>query len=179
MRNQSSCLLTLNHNQRIMTNKTITSLSCFLLIIIFSACTKENTRPTASFTIDPGSGNDETIFYFDASNTSDMEDTDDELMVIWDWEGDETFDSQYAFRKTADHKYPPGEYMVTLVVKDSRGLTDTAKIPLQVGSSNLAPEIPENPTPSQAEENTGIKLNLSWDCIDPDGDIIYSLLWKH
>jgi len=143
-----------------------------LFIIIISSCAKENTKPTASFTINPETGNDETTFMFDASGSSDLEDSQDKLTVMWNWEGDEYFDTQYAVRKTADHKYVPGEYMVTLVVKDSRGLTDTAQVQLQVGSSNLPPEIPENPKPDNEEEHIRISLNIGWDCIDPDGDMI-------
>ncbi|MEA1877503.1 MAG: FISUMP domain-containing protein [Bacteroidota bacterium] len=155
-----------------MIKQSLTRLMSLLIIILISSCTKENTKPKASFTFDPGTGNDETTFMFDASGSSDMEDQGDELMVMWNWEGDEYFDTQYAVRKTADHKYAPGDYMVTLVVKDSRGLTDTARIPLQVASSNLPPEIPENPKPAHNEENTRIKLSIGWDCIDPDGDMM-------
>lgn len=155
-----------------MTNRTSTTLLSLLLFIILVSCSKENTKPVASFTIDPGTGNDQTAFFFDASNSSDLETKSEELEIIWDWEGDDEFDSQYTTRKTADHKFSPGEYMVTLVVKDLRGLTDTTMLALQVASSNLAPEIPENPKPAQNGEDYGINLNLSWDCTDPDGDMV-------
>ena len=50
----------------------------FLILFLF-ACTKENTPPQADFTMDPGSGNDETIFMFDASiSTDDQDDLDDD-----------------------------------------------------------------------------------------------------
>jgi len=143
-----------------------------MVFLLFSSCTKDNTKPTARFTFDPATGNDETIFMFDASASTDIEDNQDELTVMWNWEGDEHFDTQYAVRKTADHKYAPGDYVITLVVKDSRGLTDTARIPLVVASSNLPPEIPNTPSPANNEENTRIKLSIEWDCIDPDGDMM-------
>lgn len=155
-----------------MIKQSLTRLMSLLIIILISSCTKENTKPTASFTFEPGSGNDETTFLFDASGSSDLEDDGDELMVMWNWEGDEYFDTQYAVRKTADHKYAPGDYMVTLVVKDSRGMSDTARMPLIVASSNLPPEIPENPKPAHNENSTRIKLSIGWDCIDPDGDMM-------
>ncbi|MCD6347660.1 MAG: PKD domain-containing protein, partial [Bacteroidales bacterium] len=144
-----------------------------LTIVLVLSCTKENQPPTANFSIDPLSGNDETIFMFDASASSDAEDAPEDLMVIWDWEGDGEFDTQYANRKTADHIFStPGEYMVTLVVKDIRGFTDTLSKPLSVASSNLPPEIPENPYPASGATNLGVKINMKWECSDPDGDFI-------
>jgi len=97
-------------------------------------------------------------------------------MVSWDWEGDGTFDTQYGTRKTADHFFDAGEYMVTLVVKDPRGLTDTASKALVVTSSNLPPEVPENPTPELNEEEVKVSLNLSWECSDPEGGyVLYNI----
>lgn len=154
----------------------------FFLIIssalfLIGSCGKENLPPTARFTISPEEGNDETIFQFDASGTTDEEDRSDALLVRWDWEGDNEFDTQYTTKKTADHKFAPGNYRVTLLVSDSRGLQDTATLDLHVASSNLPPESPENPSPSLNEEETGIHINLSWDCTDPDGDMILYTLY--
>jgi uncharacterized protein (TIGR02145 family) len=156
--------------------KKLIHLSIIIFLAGFFSCTKENTKPNADFSINPPAGNDETIFMFDAGSSSDLEDNTEDLMVIWDWEGDGFFDTQYATRKTADHIYVPGEYMVTLVVKDPRGLTDTAVKALTVISSNLPPEIPDNPSPAEDAEEIRISLNLSWDCSDPDGDyVLYNI----
>ncbi|MBT5424845.1 MAG: PKD domain-containing protein [Bacteroidetes bacterium] len=144
-----------------------------LTMIIIVSCKKENQAPIADFTMNPASGNDETIFMFDASGTADMEDSPEELNIIWDWEGDDHFDTQYGTRKTREHRFKtPGDYLVTLVVKDSRGLTDTLTKPLTVLSSNLPPEIPENPFPADGQTGLAVKLNMKWECTDPDGDII-------
>jgi uncharacterized protein (TIGR02145 family) len=141
------------------------------------ACEKENTSPKAGFTVNPATGNDETLFTFDASSSSDLEDPVDELMFRWDWEGDDVFDTQYASRKTADHIFQePGEYLVTLVVKDSRGLTDTLQKNLMVESSNEPPGIPSKPNPGDGSAELGVNIIFSWECLDPDGDmLIYSI----
>ena len=144
-----------------------------LLIGGLLSCEKENTAPQAKFTIDPTSGDDETLFYFDASGCSDMEDDSENLMVCWDWDGDDNYDTQYATNKTANHIFEDaGEYMLGLVVKDSRGLTDTLKQILIVQSSNSPPISPDNPTPQNENSELGINLFISWECIDPDGDYL-------
>jgi len=92
-------------------------------------------------------------------------------MVIWDWEGDGIFDTPYALKKKADHKYSkPGNYQVTLVVKDPRGMTDTLSLPLLVSSSNLPPDPPFNPSPAHGATTLSNKPWLKWDSHDPDGD---------
>jgi len=139
----------------------------------FLSCEKQNSPPQASFTIDPESGNNETIFTFDASASSDPDESTDDLMVQWDWEGDGYFDTQFASKKTADHIFQdPGEYLVTLVVKDTRGLTDTVSNSLQVNSSNLPPNPPSNPSPQNGETELGVDIYISWECIDPEGDMM-------
>jgi uncharacterized protein (TIGR02145 family) len=146
----------------------------FYILIVLSACKKENIPPSALFTIDPGTGNDETIFMMDASGSTDPDGKADSLRVMWDWEGDGIFDSQYAIRKKADHKYSKsGDYQVTLVVKDPRGLTDTLKIPLSVSSSNLPPEAPFNPQPADGAVVKTVGPWMKWSSSDPDGDPMF------
>ena len=149
-------------------------LSALSILIIISACTKENLPPVALFTIDPATGNDETIFMMDASGSTDPDGKVDSLRVMWDWEGDGIFDTQYATRKKADHKYKnPGDYQVTLVVKDPRGLTDTLKVPLTVASSNMPPEAPFNPQPENGAVVKTISPWLKWSSSDPEGDPMF------
>lgn len=145
--------------------------------VLLISCKKENTPPVADFTIDPVTGNDETIFLFDATPTVDLEDDPEEVTVMWDWEGDGIFDTPYASRKTADHRYEQGEYAVTMVARDSRGLTDTARQSLSVLSSNLPPETPFGPNPTDQAEKIKKRINLSWQCTDPEGDYIVYAIW--
>lgn len=129
--------------------------------------------PEAQFTIDPASGNTETIFYFDASATTDPDDSSEDLLFSWDWEGDDYFDTQYSNKNTGDHIYSEaGDYQVTLVVKDIRGATDTLRIPLTVASANLPPEVPGDPTPADQATDLRLRFWNKWHCIDPDGDMI-------
>ncbi len=149
-------------------------LAACVIFLFWQSCSKENKPPVAQFTIDPVTGNDETIFMMDASATTDPDDKAETLLVIWDWEGDGIFDSQYATRKKGDHKYTKsGEYNVTLVVKDPRGLTDTLKVPLVVSSSNLPPEAPFNPQPAEGEVTLTVNPWMKWSSSDPDGDPMF------
>ena len=156
--------------------KNMKSVLAVIIILLFAglfSCEKENTSPQASFFINPATGDDETIFLFDASACSDMEDPVEVLLIRWDWDGDDNFDTQYSTKKTADHIFTEaGEYLVKLMVKDTRGLTDTLQQALMVTSSNYPPGIPVNPSPVNEISNLGVNLFLSWECIDPDGDYL-------
>lgn len=146
---------------------------CLISALLFSldSCTKENQPPVAQFTIDPATGNEETIFMMDASGTYDPDDKTEDLMVMWDWDGNGDYDTQYATKKNADHKYAkPGTYQVTMVAKDLRGLTDTVKVELVVTSSNLPPEVPFNPEPADGAVTLTNKPWMRWESSDPDGD---------
>jgi uncharacterized protein (TIGR02145 family) len=152
----------------------ITCLSACVIFLIWQSCAKENQPPVAQFSIDPVTGNDETIFMMDASLTTDPDDNAETLLFIWDWEGDGIFDTQYATRKKGDHKYArSGDYKVTLVVKDPRGMTDTLKVPLLVSSSNLPPEAPFNPQPAEGAVTLTINPWMKWSSSDPDGDPMF------
>ncbi len=152
----------------------IISLPALALLLIFQSCAKENQPPVAQFSIDPATGNDQTIFYMDGSATTDPNDDPETVVVMWDWEGDGIFDSQYATKKKADHKYSKaGPYTVTMVAKDPRGLTDTLRVPLTVASSNLPPEAPFNPNPDNGKVILTINPWLKWSSSDPEGDPMF------
>ncbi|MBN2425183.1 MAG: hypothetical protein JXR46_09850 [Calditrichaceae bacterium] len=86
-----------------------------------------NTAPVASFTITPDSGSTTTLFEFDASGCSDTEDELSSLSVRWDWESDDTWDTEYSSVKQITYKFnAQGYYTVRLEVKDSGNLTHTA-----------------------------------------------------
>ena len=149
-------------------------LSVCIVLLIWQSCSKENQPPVAQFTIDPVTGNDQTIFVMDASATTDPDDKADAILVTWDWEGDGIFDSQYATKKKVDHKYAKsGHYNVTLVAKDPRGLTDTLVVPLVVSSSDLPPEVPYNPQPAEGAVTLTITPWLKWSSSDPEGDPMF------
>ncbi|MDD4644817.1 MAG: FISUMP domain-containing protein [Bacteroidales bacterium] len=152
----------------------LTGLLTVALCMTWQSCQKENQPPVAQFSIDPTTGNDQTTFVMDASGTSDPNDKADALVIMWDYDGDGSYDTQYATRKTGDHKYTkPGNYTVTMVVKDPRGLTDTMAVPLVVTSSNLPPEVPFDPQPADGSTVLSVNPWMRWGSSDPEGDPMF------
>ena len=97
----------------------------------------QNTPPTASFTVNPQSGSTLTTFNFDASGSSDNEESLSDLRFRWDWENDGNWDTEYSSIKMASYVYPtPGTKTVKLEVLDSGGLTGTITKTIQVTESN-------------------------------------------
>ncbi len=87
----------------------------------------ENNPPSASFFVDPEVGGIETEYLFDASGSSDIEDNTGELKVRWDFESDDSWDTDLSTTKTAAHTYIDfGVYAARLEVQDSQGLVDIA-----------------------------------------------------
>jgi len=84
-----------------------------------------NTPPEAAFDVEPEEGTVTTIFHFDASSSSDLEDPTESLQVRWDWEFDENWDTNYSTQKTIEHVFcNPGVYTVAMEVRDTGGLTN-------------------------------------------------------
>ena len=86
-----------------------------------------NTAPTASFTVAPTSGTTATNFQFDASSSSDDQDSVSALQVRWNWEDDGTWDTQWSTTKTAIHQYnTTGGKTIRLEARDTEGLIGEA-----------------------------------------------------
>ncbi|MBU1626108.1 right-handed parallel beta-helix repeat-containing protein [bacterium] len=83
-------------------------------------------KPDAKFTVTPTTGKKmTTIFYVDASASTDAEDATAVLQVSWQWEAGFSFTS-YSVKKKAQHKYPSsGEKTITLQVMDLDGNVST------------------------------------------------------
>jgi formylglycine-generating enzyme required for sulfatase activity len=95
--------------------------------------TVSNTVPTAAFDVDPQSASMATTFQFDASGSSDGEDSASALEVRWDWEDDGTWDTSYTTAKITTHQYAAtGMKTVKLEVKDSGGLVDSTTAQVSV-----------------------------------------------
>jgi hypothetical protein len=94
-----------------------------------------NTPPTAAFTVTPASGDTSTVFQFDASGCTDMEDPPSLLEVRWDWEDDGAYDTPWSPAKTASHSYAGnGTYTIRLEVMDGGGLTGSTTRQVMVGA---------------------------------------------
>ena len=90
----------------------------------------EQHSPFASFSVDPPAGIIGTVIYFDASTSSDIEDSHEYLQVRWDWENDGTWDTGFSSTKTASNQYTiAGSFTIKMEVIDSYGATsDTTHI---------------------------------------------------
>lgn len=109
----------------------ISSILALSILMALSQCTEkeaENTPPLAKFTISSNTGTIETLFTFDASASSDMEDSASQLMIRWDWEDDGRWDTEFSTDKIIKKGFnPSGVYYVNLEVVDSEGLKATYK----------------------------------------------------
>ncbi|MCF8230448.1 MAG: hypothetical protein K9J24_15990 [Bacteroidales bacterium] len=86
---------------------------------------EDNNPPVSIFTVNPGSGNTNTVFAFDASDSYDNEDPTSDLQVRWDFDGDGSWDAGWDYDKTENHQYSAeGTYTAKMEVKDTEGLTD-------------------------------------------------------
>lgn len=100
-----------------------------LISPIFTTCKKEesdlpNTAPKAFFIVSPWTGSTTTHFYFDASFSTDEQDDDSLLQVRWDWENNETWDTDWAIEKQITHQFESeGKFTIKLAVKDLKGMT--------------------------------------------------------
>ena len=109
---------------------------------MFFNCGKINTPPTASFTVNPTSGDTSTVFNVDAGDCSDAEDSVDVLQVRWDWENDGTWDTNYSTTKTATHQYTTeGTYTIKLEVKDTGGLVNSTTKQVIISNSSINPNV--------------------------------------
>ena len=103
-----------------------------------------NSPPTAAFTVDPDPDTyrlEDTVYTFDASTSSDVEDDPADLEVCWDWDNSGDCDTSWTTTKTATHSfvYADGAVQtVRLVVRDTGSLTDEATRDIHV-LQNLPP----------------------------------------
>lgn len=104
-----------------------------------------NTPPNASFYPIPAFGITNYDFRFDASSCTDAEDSNDSLMVRWDWESDGLWDTDYSTLKAATHLYQlPGIYTIVVEVKDTGGLTNSRTRQVKVVGTGTVSDIDGN-----------------------------------
>ena len=96
--------------------------------------------PNASLQTEDDTGNITTQFTFDAWNSTDDEDPVVWLDARWDWQGDGIWDTDWTREKTVTHQFQsPGQYNVTVQIRDDDGLTSTTSVRVTVHEV----EIPE------------------------------------
>ncbi|MDD4644984.1 MAG: PKD domain-containing protein [Bacteroidales bacterium] len=152
----------------------------------------DNQPPKASFTVDPPAGFTDTNFKFDASATTDLEGPVASLMMRWDFDGDNHFDTEYSTERIIYNKFSaPGEYLVVLEVMDPEGLKSRTTKTVVVNLSSSAPVAFFTVTPESGRisdafvfdasgcydiEDGITKLKVRWDF---DGDGIWDLNWTN
>jgi hypothetical protein len=143
-----------------------------------------NTPPVAAFSIDPASGVVGTQFIFDPSDSHDNEDSLAWLLVQFDWEGDGVYDTGWLNpgNPAPEHAYDaPGDYTVTMIVKDTGGLTDTTSHVVHVGDpgANTPPTARCVVTPATGSVDTIFTFSAatSSDAQDAAGDLLARWDW--
>jgi len=93
--------------------------------------------PRVAFTMTPDSANILNEFAFDASLTKDDEDSLDQLMFRWDFEGDMKWDTDFSANPVARHTYSADQnYIVRLEARDPRQMTSIGSDTLKVTRYN-------------------------------------------
>ena len=99
-----------------------------------------NSPPEAMLEVDNPDGDIYSMFYFDATGSSDEETSTEELTARWDWDGDGVWDTSWSDILEESHQYSlPGLYNVTVEIKDGSGLTSTDTVQVEV-TAEVIPE---------------------------------------
>ena len=86
----------------------------------------DSVPPLASFVIEPDSASVNTIFYFNAAESSDQYTPVEDLEFRWDWQSDGIWDTPFTPDTGIHYKYDmSGVYQVMLEVKNKYSVTDT------------------------------------------------------
>ncbi|CCU85028.1 hypothetical protein PHOSAC3_150028 [Mesotoga infera] len=117
----------------------VVMLTAFLMISCIPR--NPNTPPVADFKLVESSATELRQLHFDASTSTDKEDSTDKLIARWDFNGDGVWEIDYSANKKANevvsHSYNvAGTTTVVVEVKDSKGLTSRKEKEIQI---NLAP----------------------------------------
>ncbi|MFC1572800.1 PKD domain-containing protein [Candidatus Eisenbacteria bacterium] len=122
-----------------------------LLSNVAAAKAKIDEKPVACFEVSPNPGPMNTEFAFDASCSSDREDSLKDLLYQWDWEGDGIFDMEIEGDPTATHVFDdPGAFNVVLRVTDTDGGKDADTLEV-VQRLHACFEVSPNPGPMDTE----------------------------
>ena len=132
-----------------------------VLLLSLNGC-NSNKEPTASFSVDPGSGGAPLNVTLDGSNSAD----EDGIVDTFSWEFG---DGSTGGGRIVEHTFAsPGEYTITLTVTDNDGAEATATNTVTVEESPPVARI--TPEPKDGEAPVTVTFDLSQSS-DPDGVI--------
>ena len=123
-----------------------------------------------------------TIFTFDASGSSDLEDESSNLLYIWDWNDDGNWDTDTLSTMTATHRFTiAGSYTVRLKVIDTGHLTDEVTRNVLVESPyNNPPTARFTVSPESGYTNTQFTFDASESDDYQDGNnLFYRWDWEN
>jgi len=96
--------------------------------------TIKNDPPKPEFSISPPAGVKGTLFTFNASSTTDDNDSIYNLLFRWDWETDGVWDTAWSNNYTATHSFSEtGAFLVSLEVKDKGDLVGSIAHNVYIG----------------------------------------------
>ncbi len=140
-----------------------------------------STPPTPRFTISPPNGNTNTVFEFDASASTDLEDNLNNLLFRWDWESDGSWNTEFTHDPSAGHRFlQAGLYSITLQVKNSTGAFADSIRQLIVSDANNQPPIASFTVDPPRGDTTTIFTFNATSTTDPDnqiGDLFFRWDW--
>ena len=128
-----------------------------LIAIGISSCQKKEEKepPVAVFEIVPASGPFTQLFTFNAHDTYDNSEPNENLRIRWDWEGDGIYDTEYSLNRSFEHQYSKADnYTVVMEVINSAGWTDNEFSQLVVYSDSVPPNASFEILPDSASVNT-------------------------
>jgi len=133
--------------------------------------------PRPDFRMSPDSANIMTEFTFDASLSKDDEDSLDQLEFRWDFNGDQTWDTDFSRNPVVSHRYIDDyRYPVRLEVMDPQKMTSVKTITLVVTRLNdrIVPVVTHECWPCTLEDTIRFDASKSFYQDKPDARLLYS-----
>lgn len=127
--------------------------------------------------ISPETGHILTEFTLDASETTDDEDSLDQLQFRWDFDGDGFYDTPWDSEPVVLHQYSTASrYYPVVSVRDPGNLSQTAKgdIMVSMHNPNLVAGFSWTPEDGNAADIYVFDASASYDPDDPDNTFTYS-----
>ena len=136
-----------------------------------------NQPPVAQFVVNPDQGDLQTIFSFDASNSSDDRNTLDELLFRWRWEVGLDY-TEWSGSHLMTHQYSDfGQKEITLEVQDESGEVSTASKMVEL-IENQPPQASFEVMPSIGDEDTIFEVDASASTDDRDLANTLEVRWQ-